>query len=161
MELPLGRHRGGIAGLLTLSREEWQAIEADLLAKGKTRSQIGTPELPWTALVAMVKFSPPGSALYIATHGDPWTYTDHLLADLSDFAAWLAWSKSKAAQQNRDQPKPRPRPGQKRDDGQTFGSAETAVATTDFQSLWDERMALIRAAHPELELANRGGSDGA
>lgn len=44
----------------------------------------------------------------------PWSQTDMLLAELIDINRWLQWSKTKAAEQNKDQPKPYPRPGVER-----------------------------------------------
>lgn len=44
----------------------------------------------------------------------PWSQTDMLLAELVDLTRWLQWAKTKAAEDNVDQPPAFPRPGVKR-----------------------------------------------
>lgn len=40
-----------------------------------------------------------------------WQLGEHLLADIADSLRWLVWSKTTAAQHNRNRPEPIPRPG--------------------------------------------------
>lgn len=108
----LGSVAGGIAGLLTLPAEQWQAIEADLLRCGKTRSQLGTPDLPWSAVVAMVRHTSRGDALHREVHGDlaRFAEVEYMLADVIDALNTLVWFKTKDGQKGRNRPKPYPRP---------------------------------------------------
>ena len=118
---------------------------------GKTRADMGTAALPWSAVVAMVRFTRPGSALYTVINDDPFTYTDHLLMDLYDVAALLLWAKSADAQKGRNRPKPRPRPGVKAagPEEKHFGSVESAVPVDEFHARWAAAVA-----------AQGGGADG-
>ncbi len=56
----------------------------------------------------LLRHAPPGSAFAASYHGDDWTVTDHLLAEVIDVLGIVASSK-----RLRDVPKRRPRPGAK------------------------------------------------
>ena len=80
---------------------------------GKTRAQLGTPELPWSAVVALVRHTRPGDALYRESNGElgRWSETEYLLADVIDTLNTLVWFKTKDGQKGHNRPKPYPRPG--------------------------------------------------
>jgi hypothetical protein len=106
---PFGYQPGGIQSLLTLPKEQWEAIEADAVAAGWHVS-----DLNWREIAAMVKHSDRGSALYKVVHGEKaaWSITDHLLAMLVDLMQILVWFKTKDGSKGRNRPKPLPRPGE-------------------------------------------------
>ena len=112
MERPLGRDPGKLARLLTLPREQWEAIEADLLDKGFTLADVPS-RLSYRAVIAMVRYTSRESALGQVVGGDEmaWSTSDHLLASLVDLTRWLVWAKSDDARRKRNKPEPLPRPG--------------------------------------------------
>lgn len=65
--------------------------------------------LPFDQFVQFVHYSPPGTALYHAVHKG-WTVTDYLITDALELLDWLAWTKTKSAQNNKNRPKRRLRP---------------------------------------------------
>lgn len=134
----LGCEPGGIQALLSLPQEQWRAIEADLLVRGFVRSQIGTRELPWSAVMAMVQHTRHGSALWNEIHGEAgrWSELEHLAAIIADYAALTAWLNSDTSKTKR--PPPIPRPGDARKQPtESFGSALTAVPQDQFWDLWN------------------------
>lgn len=107
---------GGIQGLLTLSRETWEAIESDLLRKGFTLADV-PGRVSWRAVIAMQRHSRQDDAVFKDAFGDKasWTVTDHLLACLVDLSNMLVWMQSADGQKNRNRPKPIERPGDRED----------------------------------------------
>lgn len=86
---------------------------------------LSSEALSWRDLAVIVRQAPQDSA--IARSVDPeqsaWKLSDHLLALVGDYLAWIAWSKTSDGEKNRNQPKPIPRPGVEPDeDSRTFGS---------------------------------------
>lgn len=138
MVCPLWGEPGGIQALLSLSQEQWRAIEADLLTCGFVRSQIGTRELPWSAVMGMVQHSRHGSALWTAIHGDAgrWSELEHIAAVIADYVALNAWLSSDTTKTKR--PLPLQRPGEAKKQGESFGSALTAVPMDEFWDLWND-----------------------
>ncbi|MBF6296287.1 hypothetical protein IU459_01865 [Nocardia amamiensis] len=86
-----------------------------MIALGLRLRQLGSEELSWRDLKAIVRLAPVDSALSRAMRPDDyrWQLNEHLLASMADSLRWLVWSKTTAAQQNRDRPEPIPRPGLK------------------------------------------------
>lgn len=127
---------GGVQSLISLPREQWDAIEADLLDKGFTLADVPA-RVTWRALLAMVRYSPRTSAVVQEMFGDQvaWSITDHLLACVVDYSATIAWLNSDT--KRNDRPEPVARPGQE----PTGLGAGTAVPVSDFQRLWDENLA--------------------
>lgn len=78
---------------------------------GYTWADVGTKRLPLDMFVSFICHSPPGSALY-HEYNQGWTVHDHLLTDILEVQDMLLWTKSKAAQSNKNRPKRRYRPGQ-------------------------------------------------
>jgi hypothetical protein len=58
----------------------------------------------------MVVYSPPGTAVFYATH-EGWTRDTHKLTQLVDIGKWLIWAKTEDGQNNRNKPEPEWRPG--------------------------------------------------
>jgi hypothetical protein len=61
--------------------------------------------------ISFVCHSPPGTALY-HEYNNGWTVNEHLLTDILEVQDMLLWTKTKAAQNNKNRPKRRYRPGQ-------------------------------------------------
>lgn len=78
---------------------------------GYTWADVGTKRLPFGMFVSFVCHSPPGTALY-HEYNKGWTANEHLLTDILEVQDMLLWTKSKAAQHNKNRPKRRYRPGQ-------------------------------------------------
>lgn len=96
MGCAFGRRPGGICGLLDLPREDWEAIESDLLSRGFTLADI--PErVSWRAVVAMLRW--------------PWGHAEHLAASVVDLLAVLVWQNTDDGQRGVNRPERLPRPG--------------------------------------------------
>lgn len=106
----LGRHRGGIFGLCDLIDEHAEALEYDLLTLGLDSYRIGTPELDWWRLMAVVRNLPQGSAIHRAINGTDsmWGLTEHLLATIADALHMGNWQRGGGRGRR---PRPIPRPG--------------------------------------------------
>lgn len=128
---------GGIQSLLSLPREQWEALEADLLRAGFTLADI-PGRVSWRAVKSMVKHSGPDSALHRwVTRKQPprWGYTEYLLADLIDLVALLWWAKTEDGQKNRNRPKPTPRQGVKAPTTDVVLGGK-GVPVEDYPALW-------------------------
>lgn len=131
------RH-GGIIGLLQLPREQWQAIESDLLDKGLAVSDLFNGRLTWRALAAMVAHSRRDTALMRTVYEEQvaWGPTEQLLADAVDALNLQTWLASDTKKSKR--PKPIKRPGVAEEQPtQTFGSRESAVPQSEFWAIWN------------------------
>jgi hypothetical protein len=108
----VGDHGGGIAGLSALLGEFGEAIRYDLLTVGLRLDDLGTSDLSWTDLKAVIVHSPPGSAFQRARHGEyaTWTAETHLLAVIADALRIGNWQRTGS---KRGRPKPIPRPTDK------------------------------------------------
>ncbi|WP_166655849.1 DUF5361 domain-containing protein [Nocardia ignorata] len=113
MAAALGGKPGGILSLDALLEEYAEAIEYDLIALGLRLRNLGTDDLSWGDLKAVVSCSPRTSALFRVRnpHEYEWHLDRMLLADMSDSLRWLVWAKSSDAQHGRNRPEPIPRPG--------------------------------------------------
>lgn len=112
MARAFGRGPGGIQALLTLPREEWEALEADLLSFGFTLADVPV-RVSWRALVAYVTRAGHGSML----HGErsdedtPWPRVEQLLGLIHDAITQLhhVTIRSNGGEPAREwQPLPRP-----------------------------------------------------
>lgn len=164
MGRPLGCDPGGIQGLLSLPREQCEALEADLSDRGLHGGFADIPDkMSWRVLKSVIKYSPRTSALVREVFGEQveWSITDHVLAGVLDYSALIAWLLSDTKRNKR--PEPIQRPGQEKQSKDK--SLGTAVAVKDFQRLWDENIARATqstdggdqdaggsgAGHPELD----------
>lgn len=95
----LGCDRGGIVGLLTLPKAEWEAIEARLLGMGFTMHDV-PQRVSWRAIIAMLQ--------------NPWQPGDYVAALGVDVLQRLWWAKTQDGHDNRNPPEPLPRPGEER-----------------------------------------------
>lgn len=105
--------RGGILSLLTLPREQWEAIEADLFDRGWTIADLGV-RVPWRALLYWLRRADRNTSWARETHPEtaPWSLEVQLLAEAVDTLRIQTWMRSKAGKKNQNRPKPIPRPGQ-------------------------------------------------
>lgn len=92
--------------------------------------------MPLRDVAALAANLPTDSATARAMDPDHlWTLEAHLLATIADGIGWLAWSKSKGAEDNPSRPPAQiPRPGVDPDAGKevkTFGSAPVPLADLD------------------------------
>ncbi|TQM29861.1 DUF5361 domain-containing protein [Nocardia bhagyanarayanae] len=139
MANPFGGRPGGILSLDALLEEHTEAIEYDLITIGLRLRMLGTDDLSWRDLKALIKQAPADSALARSVYGEDhqWQLGQHLLADMADSLRWLVWSKTKAAQDGRDRPEPIPRPGVTRG-VERIGTAASIEAMNDFLT-WDDQ----------------------
>nr|WP_196149651.1 DUF5361 domain-containing protein [Nocardia bovistercoris] len=94
---------------------------------------LGTEELTWRDLKAVIVCAPTDSALARVRRPDEhqWGLEQHLLADMADSLRWLVWAKTKDAQRGRNQPERIPRPGLK-STAERYGTAASIVDMDDF-----------------------------
>lgn len=96
---------------------------------------LGTPDLSWRDLGVIVRQSPPDSAIAHSVEPEQsgWGLSEHLLALVADYLAWLAWMQSEDGQRNRNKPKPLARPGVESEEREvrTFGSDPVALDALD------------------------------
>lgn len=110
---------GGIQGLLTLPREQWEALEADLLALGFTVADV-PGRVSWRALHLFRQHARPESAVFLVEYGEDakWSHVAMLLADVGDAIRGLAyqgqvyrWIDCGEQGMPPERPRPTPRPG--------------------------------------------------
>ena len=132
MACGFGAGRGGIAGLLTLLDEHWEALEFDLhrYANGTDLLDIYRGTLSFRRLGVLFRGLPPESltkaaiwdamsaaerkALPKASGHGPWSGEAMQLARIGDGVEWLVWAKTKAAADGGKPPEPYDRPGVER-----------------------------------------------
>lgn len=87
--------RGGILGLCQLLTEHAEAIRYDLLTVGLRLDDLGRRKFTWVDLLAVVRQSPPTSALARAMHGEYaiWTPDTYLLAMVADQLVAANWQR--------------------------------------------------------------------
>lgn len=137
----LGFLGGKLLGLLRLSRESWEAIEADLLSFGFTLADI-PKRVSWRAIRAHVTHARQGTALFHHNNGEQadWTVDTYLLALVVDLLKVNNWMRTKDAQHGHNVPKPLPRP--KNPHAQVDPTREEShygsqpMSPTEFQSWW-------------------------
>ncbi len=100
---------GGILGALKILKDHWGAVGRDLAWAGYTWDDI-CGRLPFAQFIQMVVYSPPGTAVFFRVN-EGWDPNTHKITDLIDIGKLLLWSKTEAAQDNRDRPEPEVRPG--------------------------------------------------
>lgn len=135
----LGCRSGEITGLLSLPREHWEAIEADLLAKGFVLADIPS-RVSWRAVLAYTTHADRQSALFRTTAGarGAWDTSEYLLALLVDIAQTELWAKTKDAKTGRNRPKPVRRPGDEPDADEIRYGTES-MDLDDMKAWLDER----------------------
>ena len=138
----VGCRLGGLQCLLLdLDRSTWEALEADLLSAGFVWADVPN-RVTWRALLAMVKYSRPGSAMYLEASDEDtqWPRQEQLTAFLIDAISDLGWmyqsanSKGKVARPARF-----PRPGVEPvsdPDAQHYGA--DPIPADEFASWWAE-----------------------
>lgn len=111
MGCALGHHVGGIAGLLTLERAQWEAVEADLLLAGFVLADV-PHRVTWRAVKVLFAFAPRESAVFRLSGPEAhrWGDIEQLLALLVDLTQLRVWQQTKDAQSGRNRPKPIRRP---------------------------------------------------
>jgi Family of unknown function (DUF5361) len=121
-------HAGGIAGLLTLERAQWEALESDLLGAGFVLADI-PHRVTWRAVLMALQHSRRESAVARVVGGQrvSWGANEHLLAVAVDLLQVLVWMQSTDGQKNRNRPKPLPRPGVEPVGDRRFGDAQMTV----------------------------------
>lgn len=104
---------GEICSLDVLIEAYPTAIEKDVIAQGSRLRYLGTEDLTWNDLQAIVAWPDEDSALVRALRGDDWQWglPEQLIAAAVDRLSLLVWFQTKDAQYRRNQPKPIPRPG--------------------------------------------------
>lgn len=92
-----------------LPREQWEAIEADLLGLGFTLSDV-PDRVSWRAVLNWLRWAPEGSA--VGRQRSPWSSSEHRLADLADLMQGLIYVTKRAHFNGQPPaPAPLPRPG--------------------------------------------------
>lgn len=133
-------HPGKLAGLLTLPRENWEAIESDLLDKGFTLADVPR-RVSWRAVANMVKHTRRGSALHRVVNGEnaEWGLAEQFLAGIHD-GVWLAnWQRTVDGSKNRNRPKPVVRPWLKAAELMRVGRfGSKAIPVGDWDAWWDD-----------------------
>ena len=75
--------------------EHLEALDYDLLTFGLDLRDLGTPDLSWRRLRAVITYLPTTSALARSIHGDKalWTTGEHLLAAVADALHAANWQR--------------------------------------------------------------------
>ena len=106
---------GEIYGLIDFCDGHRDAVAADLIDRGLRLRNVGTPELDWRDLAAVVATTTKdrSSALFRELYPEyvEWDLGAHLAADAVDLLHLLVWFKTKDGSKGRNRPKPYPRPG--------------------------------------------------
>ncbi|MEV0543113.1 MULTISPECIES: DUF5361 domain-containing protein [Nocardia] len=133
MARALGAEPGGILSLDALLEEHSEAIEYDLIVLGLRLRMLGTDELGWSDLRAIVKHLPLESALLRTMYpeGSRWQTAEHLLADVADSLRWLAWARTDDGRRGRNMPEPIARPG-RQSNRERVGTATELDQMNDF-----------------------------
>lgn len=128
-------HVGGIAGLLTAPRAQWEAIESDLLGRGFVLADVPL-RVTWRAVKVLVAYAPRDSAVFRqgAAADQRWGDVEQLLALHADLLQLIVWQRTKDGAAGRNQPRPIPRPGDE-PRGRRLGNA--AIPVTDL-AVWLE-----------------------
>ena len=111
----VGRRVGGITGLVELLTEHAEAVEADLIDRGLRQRWLGTEDLTWPDLRAVVRNLPEDSALVRAMDPEAAKWTGRngmiqLLHSVEHHQRILAWQQTEDGSKGRNVPKPLPAP---------------------------------------------------
>lgn len=98
---------GKILGLLAFIDAHEEAVRADLLRAGFRFSQLGSPELPWADVAAIINYADHTTAVYRSVNGHNWSIETALAAAHFDQLNALLWQNSGGKKRK---PKPFPRP---------------------------------------------------
>lgn len=130
---------GGILGLRQLlsDRETKEAIQADLLASGRTLADLGTWALSWWDLKCLLRHRPQGSALdrHLQPQTWQWTLLEHLLAGIYDTLQGANWQRG--GDKNAPRPTPLPRPGVGDDDAKPADEKPSSSASIPLDDIHD------------------------
>jgi hypothetical protein len=112
-----------------------EAIDYDLLTLGLELRDLGTPDLPWRRLRAVLTYLPSTSALARSMHGEKalWSTSEHLLAATVDALSAGNWQRGGGKGKK---PKPVPRPGTE-DESQTRRMGTARIPLEDAQAFFD------------------------
>ncbi|QDP45032.1 tail assembly chaperone [Microbacterium phage SanaSana] len=132
-----GLTAGGILGLFrdVLSPAPVrQALQYDLLVRGRTLDALGTEALTWYDLAAFVKHlqRDPESALALELHGPSWSVEAQLLATIADNLAWANWQR--AGKKHAPKPTPIPRPWDK---PKSTALGSDPIPISEFDDWWN------------------------
>lgn len=118
---------GGILHLVSLAEEYEDALEFDLLERGKDIRDLGTPRLTWRHFkVYVLGLAQDPKSLFARAYNPDviWTLEALLQAEVIDTLHDLRWMKTKDGSKNRNRPKPLKRPGvEVREDEEVVGDA--------------------------------------
>lgn len=101
---------GGILSALNTLKKHEGAVGRDLTQAHWVWDDVGE-SLPFTQFVHFVVYAPPGSGIFHAVN-EGYGIPEHHLTTMVELLSWLAWTKTKSAQEG-DQPPDfsLPRPG--------------------------------------------------
>lgn len=129
---------GGIQSLLTLPREQWEAIEADAIRYGRRLS-----DLSWREVMLLVKHASPESAVFaVNVPADaPWPRSDQLMALFIDAVNDFMWlyqcAHTGKGQPTPKRPQPFPQPGGKaRAEAGVEHIGSDPIPAADFDAWW-------------------------
>lgn len=130
---------GGILGLhveILAIPERRAALAYDLLKRGCSIDDIGSPRLPWTDLIVTVRMIQREHASALATelHGVRWSIEAQLLADVVDLLAIANWQRG--GKKHAPRPKPVERPWRK-PKAQKLGSKPIPIS--QFNDWWESK----------------------
>lgn len=135
-----------------LLREHREAVEYDLIALGLRLDWLTSEALSWRDLLVIVRQAPPGSAVARAVEPEHsgWGISEHLLALVADYLAWIQWTKTEDGQKNRNRPKPIERPGVERPtDTRKIGADPVPIAELEAFLGWaSDKVAEVKQDRP-------------
>lgn len=108
------------------------ALERELIGLGLRSRQVGTDELTWRDLQAIVSHAEPGGPL-AKDLGYVWTTDGYMLANIYDALAGANWQR--AGRSNEPPPKPIKRPNEVMDGEKSFGFEP--IPLSEFNDWWD------------------------
>lgn len=139
--------RPGIRGLLRLldDREYEEALQADLLDRGKSLDDLGR-SLSWWDLRCIIRWLPPHAAVVRLRDPDSWQWglAEHILAGIYDGIQGGNWQRG--GNRSAPRPKPLPRPGVGRKKPRKATAGEVSVPITDIRDEFARR----RAAYAQV-----------
>lgn len=117
---------------MTLSRKQWDALEADLLRAGFTMADLGE-RVSWRGVIMFARHAGPGQSLYHVTNGpdSAWTLEAQIMALVVDVLNVANYQRGGGKGQR---PKPLQRPGVRKDETQKFGGE--AIDAASFDEMW-------------------------
>lgn len=108
-------------GVLETLDDYEEPIAYDLICLGLRLRWLGTPQLTWGDLLAIIRQGPNTTALFRALNPEDhlWGLPELLLAEIADGERAAVWQRGGGKRKDRPEPIPRPGVGQK--ETQTYG----------------------------------------